>query len=605
MVKIDSSKVEWDLSPLASGDGDPEFADKRKKIWEANRKFIDKWKSRRDYLEDPKILKEALDELDELESKFGTSGDEGYYFSMRHYLDQRDSKIKAKLNKIEEFSKGLSNDSKFFSLKLGKISEEKQKEFLESDELQEFRHFLEKMFKRGKYILDEEVEKVLSLKSGPCEDHWIRMMEGLLSAENRKVIDEEGKDFEASFSDLANLMNSTKKDVRDRAVEAFNDIIRGLLSVAENEINALLDDKKIEDKLRGFEKADSRRHLNDDIDGEVVDVLINSVSIRNDLTKKYYELKAKLMNVDKLRYHERNVPITFEEGGKKYDYSEGVSFVYDVLNNLDGEFGERFKGFVEGGRIDVFPRNGKRGGACCIHNLKSQPVYTLLNYSGSVNDLATFAHEIGHGIHSELMMENQKSLNIGFPKSSAEVASTFMEDFVFSKLMKEVDSDEKRLELMMEKLNGDLSSIVRQSAFYKFEKDLHKDFREKGYLSKEEIGKLFRKHMVGYMGEFVSQDEGCENWWVYVPHFRSPFYVYSYASGVLISKALQRMVKEDGGKIELVKNFLKSGTSKAPKELFMEMGVDISKKEFWEIGLKEIEEDLNDVWKLAEKLGKI
>ena len=178
-----------------------------------------------------------------------------------------------------------------------------------------------------------------------------------------------------------------------------------------------------------------------------------------------------------------------------------------------------------------------------------------------------------------------------------------MEDFVLQELLKKADEEEK-LVILMRKLEDDISTIIRQTACYNFEKKIHETYRKEGYLSKEKIGKIFTINMKSYMGDFVDCSDA-NNWWVYWPHLRYYFYVYSYASGLLISKAMQKKVKEDPKFIEKVKEFLSSGTSISPKEIFLKMGIDISKKEFWEKGLDEVENLLKETENLAKKLGKI
>ena len=162
-----------------------------------------------------------------------------------------------------------------------------------------------------------------------------------------------------------------------------------------------------------------------------------------------------------------------------------------------------------------------------------------------------------------------------------------------------------KLALMVHKLNSDISTIFRQIACYMFEQELHKRFREEGYISKEEIGKLFQKHMSAYMGHAVIQSQGSENWWIYWGHIRNFFYNYSYASGLLISKAMQARYAEDHSFISKVKEFLSAGTSDSSKNIFKKMSIDITDKKFWESGLGKIEEDLKAAEKLAKKLGKI
>jgi oligoendopeptidase F len=157
----------------------------------------------------------------------------------------------------------------------------------------------------------------------------------------------------------------------------------------------------------------------------------------------------------------------------------------------------------------------------------------------------------------------------------------------------------------MAKLNDDVSSIFRQVACYRFEQELHQEFRKKGYLSKDEIGVLFRKHMKAYMGPFVEQSPGSENWWVYWNHIRYFFYVYSYASGLLISKSLQNSVKKDPAFIKKVKEFLSAGLSDSPKNIFGRLGIDITDNQFWGKGLDEVELLLNETTQLAVRLKKI
>jgi oligoendopeptidase F len=157
----------------------------------------------------------------------------------------------------------------------------------------------------------------------------------------------------------------------------------------------------------------------------------------------------------------------------------------------------------------------------------------------------------------------------------------------------------------MMRLDDAVSSVMRQVACYKFELELHKAYREKGYLPKEEIGKIFQKNMKAYMGDYVEQSEGSENWWVTWSHIRSYFYVYSYASGHLISKFLQNKVKSDMRFIGKVKDFLSSGSSDSPREIFARLGVDIDNKNFWLEGLEEIDILLRETGDLAGKLRKI
>ncbi|MDQ3099685.1 MAG: M3 family oligoendopeptidase [bacterium] len=602
MTKLNISKTNWDLSPLLSSDSDPKIEEQKKQVTKESYQFINKWKDRHDYLSDPKIIKEALDEYENWHHHYGTSGDFGYYFSLRSAQDQMSTEIKAKENQIEDFANKIQNDIQFFEMRISKIPKDGQQQFLDDANLAPYKHYLESLFKQSKYLLSEPEEKILNLKSSTSHSNWVKMTSTFLSKEEAEVIMEDGTRQVKNFSEIVTLSANKNKATRDSAAKAFNDVNAKWAEVAENEINSILTNKKTTDELRGMERPDTGRHLADDVETEVVDSLIDAVSSRNNIPQRFYQLKSKLMGQPKLAYHERNVE--YGEIDKKYSYQEAVDLVYHVFTQLDPKFAEIAKMFVETGKIDALPQKGKSGGAFSAHHLKSQPTYTLLNFTELLNDVLTIAHEFGHGINNELMREKQNALNFGTPTSTAEVASTFMEDFVLQELLKESD-DETKLAIMMMKLNDDVSSIFRQVACYKFEQDLHREFREKGYLSKEDIGALFKKNMEAYMGDFVEQSDGSQNWWVYWSHIRSFFYVYSYASGLLISKSLQGSVKEDHAFIEKVKGFLASGTSDSPKNIFSKMNVNIADKNFWNKGLDEIETLLKETEELAKKLKKI
>lgn len=601
-MPLNIKKTIWDLSRLFNGDNDSEIENKRKILEDESYKFINKWRDRNDYLEDPAILKEALDEYELWQRNFGTSGDEGYYFWLRSNQDENSSEIKAKFNKIADFSVKIRNNIQFFILRVSKIPEENQEKFLNCSGLKEYQHFLETVFMEARHILTEPEEKILNLKSQTSHSNWVKMVSGFLAKEEAEVLEDSGEKKLKNFSEILSLMDSVSKPVRDSAAYAFNKILEHHIEVGEAELNSILQNKKIDDELRGFTRPDAARHLSDDIESEIVDTVINAVSMRFDISKKYYELKTKLLGTPKLKYYERNIPYGIAD--KKYEFNKAADFVFKTFLNLDKDFAEIFKKFLENGQIDVFSKRGKHSGAFCVQEIISQPTYILLNHSDKLRDVLTLAHEAGHGINIGLMRKKQNSLNFDTPLSTAEVASTFMEDFVLREILKSADR-EIRLSIMMIKLNDDISTIFRQVAAYKFEIDLHNEFRAKGYLSKEEIGKIFQKNMSEYMGEYIEQSEGSENWWLYWSHFRNFFYVYSYASGLLISKTMQNKVKENPKFIENVKEFLSAGRSDSPKNIFLKMGIDITDVDFWNKGLDEVESLLKETEELAKKLGKI
>jgi len=600
MKATKNKKNEWNFGLLLGEKGETGLPALREKAVAETGKFVKKWKDRTDWLEDPAVLREALDEYENWARFYGPNATEEYYYKLHLEQDQNDIAVKARHGQTMEVSQHALNEIHFFTLRLGKASADNQKKFLNDPLLAKYHHFLEQLFKSAKHTLSEAEEKILVLKSEPSHEHWVRMTESFLADEEREI-KIGGKKQKFNYPQLISLLAFENKKVRDEAAKAFNDIIKKHANTAEAEINAILNDKKSDDLLRGYERPDADRHLSDDINSEVVDTMLEAVSSRFDLSARFYKLKAKLLGQPKLAYHERNVPIGRID--KKLSYDESVNLVQKVFTGLDPEFRAIFDRFQEAGQFDVFPQKGKSGGAFCASGLLSHPTYIMLNYTDRLNDALTIAHEVGHGINNELQRKTQSALNFGTPLATAEVASTFMEDFVLEEILKKETSDKFKLSLAMMKLGSDINSIFRQVACYRFEQELHTAFRAKSYLPKSEIGKIFQKHMKSYMGSAVEQSAGSENWWVYWSHIRNFFYVYSYASGLLISKAMQEKVKDDRAFITKVKEFLSAGSSASPKDIFAKMGIDITNKKFWETGLAQIEAELKQAEQLAKKLN--
>ena len=596
---LNTSNTNWDLSFLGKNDKDPAFKKDTAALKRTYAAFAKKWEPRSDYLKKPKVLKQALDEHETLVRK--DVGREGMYLWFRTQLDSLNPSIKARNNQFTEMLTHLGNDIQFFEMRIANIPKNTQKTMLASKELSDYTYFLEKLFSNAKHQLSEPEEKIMNLKSQGSYTSWKRMLDEFLATEEPVVLLENGKKGKQTFSDIMSLIHSKKKHVRADAVKVLNEILLKHRPVAEQEFNAILLDKKINDELRGYKRPDSSRYVVDNISPKTVDTLAEVVTNDYTTVKQYYKLKAQLLDLKQLAYHERNV----EYGSiiTKYPYAKAVKLVFNVFHNVDPEFGTIFKDIVEQGRIDVFSKKGRRDGAFCVYT-KTLPAHVFLNHTNNLRDVIVIAHECGHAINGELMKKRENALNYGGSFATAEVASTFMEGFVFDELVARAD-DETKLTLMMQKLNDEVSTIHRQIAGHNFQLEVHKTFREQGYLPHTEIGRIFSKHMKAYMGPAVSQDKGSENWWIYWSHFRRYFYNFQYADGLLVAKHLQRRLKDDPAYIKQVKEFLSIGESMSFEDTFKSIGADVTKKAFWEEGLKETSDLLKETKKLAKKIGKI
>ena len=551
--------------------------------------FVKKWKNNNEYLKNPKTLSIALKEYEELMQEYGICTKPSYYLFLSREIDQGNPILKSKENLLHSTCLELENSIQFFLLNISKIPKQKQKLFLESEDLKIYTHFLLSSFNQAKYLLTDKEEKIFNLESKTSHANWINMLSELLQKQSIKILNEKGIKKEVSYSETSKYLDSSKKEVRDYAAEQFYKVNNRYAQIAEYEINSILENKKISDEYRKIPRVDLPRLLSDDMEPNTVDTLRSVVTDSFDISQRFYKLKAKLLKQDSLAYYERNVKV--DEIKQEYSFEKSINIVKEVLKKLDKEFFDIVQMYESQGQYDAYPKRGKEGGAFCVGVGSKYPTYILLNHNDRLQDVLTIAHESGHGIHTEYS-NKQNPLNQGYSTACAEVASTFFENFVLENITENLSEKEKDL-LLFKSLEEDVSTIFRQIACYNFELELHKQFRDKGFLSKEDISNIFTQEMSKYLGESVLEDKHMQLGWIYWSHIRSFFYTYSYASGLLISKYLQNLVKEDTQNIKYVKEFFKAGDSKSPKEIFLDMGMDISKKEFWETGLKEIEEKLS------------
>ena len=594
-------KSNWDVQALYKDIHDPQLEIDQKKYEDVINKFSKKWETDHSYLNDEKKLKEALEEYNDLLENYIYGGNPGVYMFLQSSLHEDDDEIRAVYGKYVNFLQVNSNKILFFTNRLSKISKKDQKKYLDSKNLSQYHTFLRRLFDKSKHILTEPEEKILNLISKPAYSNWIEMTSSLLSKSTGEIIDENGKKVTKTFTEIINLMDSLNEETRFSASKAFNKVNDKYLEIAAFELNSIFETKKVEDELRKYKRVDEASIVSDDVSLEFVDNLVKSVTEGFEISQRFYKLKSQILKKDKLKYSERNISIG--ESQDSYPENESVGLVTKVLGDLDPEFSSFFTEMLEEGKVDFAPAIGKSGGAFCMPSFKKGPIYVLLNHTNKLRDVLVIAHEMGHAIHYKFA-KKQSGLYYGASLATAEVASTFMEDFVLQELVKEAE-DEQKLNIIMMKLNDEVSTIFRQIACYNFEKDLHNDFAKKGFLSKEDIGLLFKKNMEAYLGSSIDFESENNNWWVYWSHIRRFFYVYSYASGLLISKALQHEYKQDKKFIEKVKSFFSAGESDSPDNIFKSIGIHTNSIDFWKKGVAEISSHLSEAEFLAKKLGKI
>ena len=589
----------------------PEYrSQQRQKAEEIFSSFKNKRENREDYLSDPKALKEALDEYEKIQDwtrwngfggDFGVIWSESFYYRMQTCLHSDDQEIRAKSNQADDFAIKLQNEILFFELKLARISPEKQSQFLSDPLLAPYHHFLEKQFASSKYLLSPEWEKMMNLLSKTSYENWESMTAKFLSKSQREIQLSSWKK-QATLEELLTYTCDKDENIRKQAIQAVNEIHLEAREMAENEINSILEYKKTTDELRWFSSAEEFLTVRDDISLSTVQTMVDAVKDDYDFSRDFYKFKADLFWVKSFSYSEKNLHYGSLE--KEYTFDEAVNLCQQTLWKWDSELLDIFNKSLEDGMIDVFPQKWKRWWWFCTDSSKWLPVYILMNYTKKLDDVSTLIHESWHNACNQLQKKNLNALQYWAAISLAETPSTFYEsllqDFLQSTL-----TDEDLLVYRVGILDDIVATVHRQVAEYRFEQDLHKLFREKWYLWADEIWKLFVQHMLDYTWDGIHYDKFDENRWISWHHSRLFFYVYSYASGYLISQSMLRKLKNWSLTIDQVKKFFAAWSSKSPEGIFMDMWIDITKKEFREEWLNSLKEYLNETKQLAKKLGKL
>lgn len=581
-------QTKWDLNQLYTSVTDPAIELDQKKADAATALFVKKYRGNKQHLKNPAALATALFDYEKLIEL--PSARAGYYVFFRKDLNVEDKEAEALGSKLEERSTKRGNQLLFFVLELGKIPAATKEKFLASKVLAPYRYWLLQLFENAKYDLSEAEEKILSLKSDVSHGRWVQATDNIL---NKKTVSFEGKILPLP---QAQAMMQTLPTVRRRALhKAINEVYASVADIAESEINAIYTDKKIDDELRGMKtpyEATIRGYQND---VPSVLALVDAVSRSRKIAHRFYAVKAKLLKQKTLTYADRSASVG--EINKRFDFPTAVSLTREAFGALNPLYAEILDKMFAEGRVDVFPKKGKTGGAYCASTVVV-PTHVLLNHIDNFESMKTLAHEMGHAIHAE-RSRTQRPLYQGHPISTAETASTFFE-YAAMKHVIDTLSDKDRIIALHNVIQDDIATVFRQIACFTFERALHEAIRKDGYVPKEKIAALMNEHMSAYLGPSVKMMPGDGDFFVTWGHIRRFFYVYSYAYGQLISKALHQKLEKDPSYVEKVDGFLSAGESKSPYDIFKACGLDTKKPDIFLEGLKAIEQDVKELEKLVK-----
>lgn len=468
---------------------------------------------------------------------------------------------------------------------------------LQSKLIKEHIFILKEIQANQKYTLDQKSESIIAHMQNTGSNAFSKLKDQLISS-IEVTIDETTY----PLTEVLNMAYSQDKDIRKKAYEAEINSYQDKEQAIAACLNGIKGEVLYTTKLKGYDSELERTLINARMSKETLDVLLAVMQENLDVFRDYLKIKAKALGYcNGLPWYELYAPLVSEE--TSYPYEKSCEFVIEQFNTFSNHLGDFAKKAINDNWIDVYPRNGKVGGAfCCnLHSIKESRF--LLNYGDSFSDAITMAHELGHGFHGECL-NNESILNSDYPMPIAETASTFCETIVTKAALKNAD-DKTKLSLLEDSLSGATQVIVDIYSRYLFESRFFKK-RKQGALSVDEIKELMIQSQIDAYGDGLDHQYLHPYMWTWKPHYYyadCSFYNFPYAFGLLLAKGLYAIYQQEGSAFSNTYEKLLSLTGKMSLEdVCQSVNIDLKDKSFWQASVDTFKEDIELYKKLLENV---
>jgi oligoendopeptidase F len=585
--------VRWDLSDLYSSPTDPELEATLSQSLARAEAFEAKYRGRVSGLE-PSLFAAMMRELEEDEDS--ASKPEVYAYLL-HSQDTQDPAAGRLLARVREAGAERGVHGVFFALELAETTDEQAALLYADPASLRYRHSIEEARKFRPHQLSEPEERVLTDYSPVGNSAWTRLF-GELCAGIRVEVD--GRSL--ALDEALTLLREPDREVRRHASGAITAALGSDIRTRAYIFNVILQEKAIDDRVRKFPSWISSRNLSNETSDEAVAALVEAVTGRYDVCVRYYRVKKQLLKVGELHEWDRYAPI--EEATRDVSWEDAKELVLGSYHRFSPKAGAMVEDFFKGGWIDAPVLPHKAGGAYCMPVTPSHHPYVMLNFTGKLRDVTTLAHELGHGLHDRLASK-QHIFDFQPPLTLAETASVFGEALTFDRIMAEEKDPKVRLAMLCSQCEDAFSTVFRQVAFNRFEDACHVARRTEGELSLEQLGEIYQAKLQPMFGDALVLTDEHKGWWSYVEHFlHTPGYVYAYAFGNLLALAVYHRFLERGADfVDDYLDFLAAGGSTRPDELVRRLGMDITDPDFWDAGLRILDQMVSEVERLAAATG--
>lgn len=527
------------------------------------------------------------------------------YASLLSDIDLRESSPQGMRQRVEALFADFSARSSWIDPEILSLDPSTIASWIEQEPgLRPYARVLEKLEKRRPHTLDGRSEELLG-HTGLLRGTGATFSGQLKNAEIPwpTIETEDGKSSRVDAIGYARLRQSPEREDRRRAFEAFFSTLRTYRGSLATSVYASAKEHVFSSRVRRYEGTlESALHANE-VDPAVYHMLVDEVNASLDTLQRYLRLRARILGIDDLGYHDNYAPLVAERAGA-YGWEAARELTLEALTPLGADYVARLREALRGTWIDVDPREGKRSGAYVNDGAYGVHPYMLLNHQEDVNSVSTLAHEAGHLMHSLFSQERQPYPTSRYVIFVAEVASTFNEALLFHHLLERTDADDARLSLLGHYLDNLRATVFRQTMFAEFELAFHREAEKNQPLTADVLEALYLDLLRRYHGhesEAMRIDDIYGIEWAYVPHFHYNFYVYQYATSFVAATALSRRVLDgDGDALRSYRDFLGRGSEAPPVELLRDAGVDMTSPEPIRATMREMTEVMDAMEAILE-----
>jgi len=590
-------EIAWDLSKLFSGPDDPKID----KLIESSKIQVEQLiKDYKGKIKAPDFKAKDLQKLFQRQEEFEANLDELITFA--HILYDADMQItehEALKNKTIEFGTEISKKLTFLELEIGKFVYE-NKELVDDPILQNYRHYIEKIARNYPYLLSEIEEQLILEKDQYGVSQWSQLQGKWLNTRKFHVM-VEGEEKILSYGEAYILLSHPDRETRISADKSIYSTLGKDEYIFSTALRNICGDWMKTVERRKYDNDLHHSLIVNDTSQEIIESLMKTIEENAHVYQRYLKLKAKLLKLPRLNYADVLAPL-LEMPDKKYTWDETKKLILEGYQNFDKEFAEIAADMFEKRHIDASIRMGKRNGAYCASWYKGRSAFILLNFAGQMGEIYTLTHELGHTIHDYLAADKQTYLNLHPGYTTAECASIFGELLMTDFLLETSDSDRFKKAILAHVLDDSGMAAFQVSARYWFEHSLYNALKNNEYLDGQTISKLWVAGRDKIYGDSVDFFDELIWEWTMKPHYYRVgfrFYNYPYVYAQLFVYALYQVYKTEGKDFApKFKKLLASGGSLSPKELGKIVGLDITKPEFWKLGIKQYEEFVNQLEEL-------